>query len=123
MIIENSSDLIRAWKLLTLGDGTPVAEAELVNGNALVISPQSIALFRRPGDCVDPLAGGMVRNEALTEGLTLLPPFIEEHRAGFVGLTEGMALLIGLNDVRMYPNRNDALRNQNMICEMSLAVD
>ncbi len=123
MIIENSSDLIRAWKLLTLGDGTPVAEAELVNGNALVISPQSIALFRRPGDCVDPLAGGMVRNEAFTEGLTLLPPFIEEHRAGFVGLTEGMAMLIGLNDVRMYPNRNDALRNQNMICEMSLAVD
>ena len=123
MIIENSSDLIRAWKLLTLGDGNPVAEAELVNGNALVISPQSIALFRRPGDCVDPLAGGMVRNEALTEGLTLLPPFIEEHRAGFVGLTEGMALLIGLNDVRMYANRNDALRNQNMICEMSLAVD
>ena len=123
MIIENSSDLIRTWKLLTLADGTSVAEAELVNGNALVISPQSIALFRRPGDCVDPLSGGMVRNEALTEGLMLLPPFIEEHRAGFVGLTEGMALLIGLNDVRMYPNRNDALRNQNIICEMSLAVD
>ncbi|HCG79823.1 MAG TPA: hypothetical protein DE015_11540 [Oceanospirillales bacterium] len=123
MIIENSSDLIRDWKLLTLGDGTPVAEAELVNGNALVISPGSIALFRRPGDCTNPLAGGLVRSEALSEALLLQPPFIEEHRAGFVGLTDGLALLIGLNDVRMYPNRNDALRNQNMICELSLAVD
>ena len=123
MIIENSSDRIRDWKLLTLGDGTPVAEAELVNGNALVISPGSIALFRRPGDCTNPLAGGLVRSEALSEALLLQPPFIEEHRAGFVGLTDGLALLIGLNDVRMYPNRNDALRNQNMICELSLAVD
>ncbi len=123
MIIENSSDLIRDWQLLTLVDGTPVAEAELINGNALVISPGSIALFRRPGDCINPLAGGLVRSEALSEALELQSPFIEEHRAGFVSLTDGLALLIGLNDVRMYPNSNDALRNQNMICELSLAVD
>jgi len=123
MIIENTSDLIRQWTLLTLSDGSPVAEAELVNGNALVISPQAIALFRRPGDCINPLAGGMVRNEAFADGRMLQPPFIEEHRAGFVGLTDGLAMLIGLNDVRMYPSRDDALRNQNMICELSLALD
>ena len=101
MIIENTSDLIRQWTLLTLSDGSPVAEA----------------------DCINPLAGGMVRNEAFADGRMLQPPFIEEHRAGFVGLTDGLAMLIGLNDVRMYPSKDDALRNQNMICELSLAVD
>jgi len=123
MIIENSSDLIRTWQLVTLSDGSEVAEAELVNGAALVISPDTLALFRAPGDCNHPLRGGFLRSTTFDAEQAPEAPFIEEHRAGFVGLTGGGVLLIGLNEVRMYPGRDDALRNRNILCEMSLAPE
>ncbi|MEE2749616.1 MAG: hypothetical protein VX474_06540 [Pseudomonadota bacterium] len=122
MVIENSSDLIRQWQAVVLADGQSAAEAELINGNALVISDDGIALFSRPGDCVNPLSGGLIRHASFPDHISPpVAPFIDRHRAGFVGLTGGLALLIGLNDLRMYASANDALRNRDMLLELSLA--
>lgn len=122
MVIESSSDLIRSWHTVILADGRSAAEAELINGNALVISDDGIALFRKPNDCVNPLSGGLIRHAAFPANLPVpVSPFIERHRAGFVGLTGGLALLIGLNELRMYSNPEDALRNRDILLELSLA--
>ncbi|MEC8442662.1 MAG: hypothetical protein VXZ05_00505 [Pseudomonadota bacterium] len=124
MLIEHSSDLIRHIESQTLSNGVVVTEASLINDNALVISQDAIALYRRPGDCTHPLGKGFIRSEALPEDL--FPegcPEILTHKAGFAGLTGGVALLIGLNDVRVFLSPQDALKNANEICRMSLADD
>jgi len=123
MLIETTSDLIRSYSAVTLTDGREACEAVLINDNALVISADTLALFRRAGDCCNELAGGFLRSLNFSDGVTLEAPFIDEHRAGYVGLTNNAVLLIGLNDVRMYLNKADALRNQNCIGELSLAQD
>ncbi|MEK9711256.1 MAG: hypothetical protein VW258_01705 [Thalassolituus sp.] len=123
MLIETTSDLIRSYSAVTLADGREACEAVLINDNALVISADSIALFRRAGDCTSELSGGFMRSFDFSLNVQLDSPFILDHRAGYVGLSTGAVLLIGLNDVRMYPGKADALRNQNCIGELSLAQD
>lgn len=124
MLIENSSDLIASHQTLVLANGIQVHEAKLINGNALVIGPDSLSLYRRPGDCLDSLGKGFIRSVAFNEGFSLSgSPLLERHQAGFAGLCNGAALLIGLNDVRLFNSTNDALRNNDEICRLSLADD
>ena len=121
MIIQNSSDLISSHQALHLSNGTAVHEATLINGHALVISPDALALYRRPGDCQDALGRGFIRSMALPEGHILQgEPLLLEHKAGYVGLAGGYVLLIGLNDVRLFAGRDDALRNRNELLRLAL---
>lgn len=124
MVIENSSNLIAAHQALTLPNGIQVHEAELVNGNALVIGPDSLSLYRRPGDCLDSLGKGFIRSVTFDHDFTLSEyPFLQRHQAGFASLSGGAGLLIGLNDARLFRSANDALRNHGEICRLSLADD
>ncbi|MDF1762717.1 MAG: hypothetical protein P1U57_04840, partial [Oleibacter sp.] len=61
MIIENNSNLIAEEHTVHLLDGSPAHEAVLINTNALLISSNDLALFRRKGDFLDPLGNGFIR--------------------------------------------------------------
>jgi len=122
MIIQNSSDLIRHHQPQVLANGTPVHEAELINGHAVIIGHDSLSLYRRPGDCADPLGNGFIRSVSLPDNhrIPQEAPMLQEHRAGFAGLVGGYVLLIGLNDIRLFSSREDALRNRNELVRLAL---
>ncbi|WP_300428405.1 hypothetical protein [uncultured Thalassolituus sp.] len=122
MIIQNSSDLIRRHSRVELPSGVCAEEAELINGHALVIGRDSLSLYRRPGDCTDALGKGFIRSAGFPAGHTLPDSgnLLTEHRAGYAGLAGGYVLLIGLNDVRLFFGREDALRNHNELLRLAL---
>ncbi|UTW48977.1 hypothetical protein [Bacterioplanoides sp. SCSIO 12839] len=123
MLIENSSDLIQSVQPGSLSSGKRVDLAVLVNGQVLVISDDALALFVRPEDVGNELGNGLIRSVALPEAFCLPlenDRYLQEHRAGYVGLSDGRVLLITLNDVQMFPSKQDALRNQNEVTRMKL---
>lgn len=127
MLIESTSDLISALQEQQLPSGDWVHEASLMNGNALVVAADTLALFRRPGSCSDSLGNGFIRSVAIPAEFHLTPQagsracFICEHKAGYVGLTDERVLLITLNDVQLFPSKLSALKNQGEIVRLSLA--
>lgn len=121
MIIGNSSDLISALRHSEVS-GHTVAIATLINGTALVVAPDSMSLYRSADKVGDELGNGLIASLRLP--ITLSAPngvLIVEHKAGYVGLADGHVLLITLNDVQLFTNKNDALRNQHEIARLSLA--
>lgn len=127
MLIESTSDLIADLTVRQMPSGIWVQEAALVNGNALVIAADTLALYRRPGSCTDLLGNGFIRSIAIPESSQLQAAenqpgqYIAEHRAGYVGLHDGRVLLITLNDVQMFADKLSALQNKNEIVRLSLA--
>lgn len=122
MILQSSSDLIVSHEPVLLRSGEPAHEAELINGKILLISSNALALYQKKGDFLDPLGNGCIRTIALPpESHLSQSPFLLEHRAGYVGLSNGGVFLIGLNDIRLYTNSEDALKGQNELARMSLA--
>jgi len=123
MLIENSSDLIKCHQMVTLPSGEVAHEAELINGQALVLSRDGLAVYSRVGMVGDPLGNGLVRSIAIPEAFNLTlqnDAYIQEHRAGYVGLSGGKVCLITLNDVQLFPSKQDALRNQGEIVRIAL---
>lgn len=128
MLIESSSDLISHLASVTMPNGIAGHEATLINGNAVVVTHKELALFRKAGDCVDPLGNGFIRSVVIPRENHIATdadqsPFIVEHRAGYVGLADGQVLLITLNSIQMFPSKHAALRNENQIVELSLKSD
>ncbi len=128
MLIESTSDLISELQERQLPSGVWVHEASLMNGSALVIAQDTLALFRRPGSCGDSLGNGFIRSVSIPEEFCLTPisgsrgSYVCEHKAGYVGLTEDRVLLITLNDVQLFPDKLAALKNQGEIVRLSLAL-
>lgn len=122
MLIENSSDLIREVHQGRLASGKAVDLACLVNGQVLAISDDALALFARLDDVADELGNGLIRSVTIPEPFQLSHSdgYLQEHRAGYVGLSDGRVLLITLNDVQMFPSKQDALRNQGEITRIAL---
>lgn len=124
MLIETSSDLIRSVVSARTAAGVPVSAATLINDCVLTVSADGLSLFRSLKDISDPLGNGLLHAVSIPESFVMptdLVDYILDHRAGYVGLVEGKVLLIGLNDVRMFSNSSDALRNRNEIVRMPLA--
>lgn len=121
MLIEQSSNLIRETRPVTLVSGAEAEAAMLINHSVLVIASDAVAQFTSLEAVQDPLGNGLLQSVSLPEGFQLAgPPFIERHQAGYVGLKGGRALLIGLNDVRVFESAQDALRNHNEIARLPL---
>lgn len=122
MLIEESSNLIRKLYQITLASGQAAEAAMLVNGTVLVVTSDAIAQFSSVEAAQDPLGNGLMHSTALPDTVRLSgPPFIERHQAGYVGLNDGLALLIGLNDVRLFYSAQNALRNENEIVRLALS--
>lgn len=121
MIVGNSSDLIAALQHIHVNEQL-VAIATLINGTALVVAPDSMSLYRSVDKVGDELGNGLIASVRLPITLTAADGvLILEHKAGYVGLADGYVLLITLNDVQLFANKNDALRNQHEIVRLSLA--
>ncbi|WP_221801024.1 hypothetical protein [Oceanobacter mangrovi] len=102
--------------------GAPVDVATLINGCLLVIAADALALYREGADLRDPLGNGLIRSAVMPEicHMAAAGGFVQEYRAGYVGLANDLVLLIGLNDVRLFLNKQDALRNMNEQLRLSL---
>lgn len=124
MLIEESSNLIRECQRVTLASSQEAEAAMLINNTVLVVAEDALALFSSLEAVGDPLGNGFLGSVAIPEAHCLSGgyPYIATHRAGFVGLSDGKALLIGLNDVRLFAGPEDALRNHNEIVRLPLTV-
>ena len=121
MLIEQTSDLIRSHATVTLRSGELAEEIILINDQALLLSSDCMSLYRRASDWQDPLGNGHLRSADISEAYQLRDaPFVLRHKAGFAVLSNGCGLLIGLNDVRLYPDAPSALRCQNEITRLAL---
>lgn len=111
-----SSDIIESVHPEPLANGTPAERLQLRGGPVLVLTEQAIALYRDAQSPDDPLGNGLLALTELTgkDCLTMAGAgFVKEHRAGYIGLHDGKALLITPVAVQLFANREDALRNQN----------
>ena len=123
MLIENTSDLIRSVEPGQLPSGKRVDLAQLINGQVLAISDDALALFNRIEDVGDELGNGLKASVAIPDDY-ILPleqdRYLQEHKAGYVGLSGSRVLLITLNDVQLFPSKQDALANRNEITRLPL---
>ena len=122
MLSASSSDLIRATECRQLPQAGILEVLTLVNGTALVLAADSLSLYRSPQQVGDALGNGLVASVAIAP---LLVPreerFVQECRAGYVGLCDGRVLLISLNFVQLFGGKEDALHNRNEQARLSLA--
>jgi hypothetical protein len=124
MLLENSSDLIARLEHTQLANGEPVDLAHLINGQVLAVSSDALALYSRADSVQDALGNGLLSSVALPEGVRLSVQhdgFIQQYRAGYVGLSDDYVLLITLNDVQLFASKSDALRNQNELARLALS--
>jgi len=125
MLIENSSDIVLDSQLLTLEAGQKVETLSLINQQVLVLSENALSVYRSIESIQDPLGNGLLHSVAL-EGAAQLKQyddgrFMQMKKAGIVGLFDDKVILITPNDIQLFADRNDALRNQNELARLSLA--
>lgn len=123
MLIENSSDLIQSISQGSLASGKQADLAQLINGQVLAISDDALALFSRMEDVADELGNGLRASVMIPPAFQLSLEnnrYLQEHRAGYVGLSSNRVLLITLNDVQMFPSKQDALANRDEIVRLPL---
>ena len=122
MLSASSSDLIRTTECRQLPQAGAVEVLTLVNGTALVIAADSLSLYRSPQQVGDPLGNGLVASVAAAPALVPQQGrFVQEYRAGYVGLCDGRVLLISLNFVQLFGSKEDALHNRGEQARLSLA--
>ncbi|ASP38639.1 hypothetical protein CHH28_08090 [Bacterioplanes sanyensis] len=125
MLLQNSSDLIERQQRTRLANGDVVDLAWLINGQVLAVSANALALYSRAEAVHDELGNGLLASVAIPAELSLSLQdggYIQEHRAGYVGLSDQRVLLITLNDVQLFASKQDALRNQNERARLPLAA-
>lgn len=123
MLIENSSNLIESVQPGNLASGERADLAQLINGQVLVISADALALYSRMEAVSDELGNGLLNSVRIPDEFRLdieNDAYLQEHNAGYVGLSGDKVLLITLNDVQMFPSKTDALKNQNEIVRVAL---
>ncbi len=123
MIIEGSANLVNRLETLSL-QSQYVEALVLQNGRVIAISESAIALFKDFDTMQDPLGNSLLAIEAIPEAHQFecsASPWVSKHQAGFVEFSNGMGLLILPNDVRLYANRHDALKNHDAIVCLPLS--
>ncbi len=118
MILQGDSDIIQRCEWLPEGQ---MQHLLFRNGSVLVISSEALAYYKSVEAISDPLGNGLVELVELTSALQCGENgFVTEYHAGFVGLTNDRVLLITPNDIQLFTDKNDALRNQNEIARLQL---
>lgn len=121
MINPYSSDVVASHKSMTLRSGEPAQVLTLVNENALLVSRNSLVLYKSVTTVDDALGNGLIDSVSLPEEFLLAEKdgeFVTIYQAGFVGLQDDKAILITPNNVRLYPTKADALANKNQIVQL-----
>lgn len=115
--------LIRSLEHETLSNGDKVDLITLHGGQIIVLTRGSIAAYKNEASRNDPLGNGLI-------GLTPIPdPFllkagdngyVHTYRSGYLGLYEGMALIITPFRVSLFQNNDDALTGKNPLAYIDL---
>ncbi|MFG1497917.1 hypothetical protein ABMA57_14900 [Saccharospirillum sp. HFRX-1] len=116
MLFYGTSDIVTELESRPLNNGAPAERVHLKGGPVLVLSQGALALYKDAASPDDPLGNGLLALVELDEAHQLAPAgerFVTEHRAGYIGLADGQALLVTPAAIVLYANRDDALRNQN----------
>jgi len=124
MLIENSSDIVSNDQQLALQSGELVDALTLINSQILVLSENTLSVYRSLDSIQDPLGNGLLHTVALQGAAELVRGqdgrFMAMKKAGVVGLFDDKVILITPNDIQLFANRNDALRNQKELVRLSL---
>jgi len=124
MLIENSSDIVSNDQQLALHSGELVDALTLINSQILVLSENTLSVYRSLDSIQDPLGNGLLHTVALQGAAELVRGqdgrFMAMKKAGIVGLFDDKVILITPNDIQLFASRNDALRNQNELVRLSL---
>lgn len=123
MLIEHSSDLILSVHPGEMPSGQHVDLVVLVNHQVLVISADTLALYKNIESVGDELGNGFINSVAIPAEHHLQTRdgrFLQEHKAGYAGLSGGYALLIGLNTVQMFASKTDALHGHDEVACLPL---
>lgn len=122
MIIEVSSDLVARYEQVIINN-QPVDLLELINTYWVAITYDSLSLYSSRDAVGDALGNGLIHSVSIAKayGLNLKQgKFVQSYKAGYVELADYKALLIGLNDIQLFLNKEDALKNHNPLAKLSL---
>lgn len=122
MLFYGNSDIVTELESRPLNNGEPAERVHLNGGPVLVLSARALALYKDAQSPDDPLGNGLLALVELDEAHRLAPVgerFVTEHRAGYIGLADGQALLVTPAAIVLYANRDDALRNLNARARLS----
>jgi len=124
MILSGSSDIIKKCEYFATGTQARTQWLSFSNGLVLVLHQDFLALYKNAMVINDELGNGLMELVDLTgAGCLELSEqgFVSEYRAGFVGLKDDKVILITPNDIQLFANKADALRNQNELARLQLA--
>lgn len=124
MLNENSSNIIKAAEVITLTSGEKVEVLTLINDLVLVLAVQALSVYSTKEKIEDPLGNGLLHSVLLEGDAQLLSKdgdFMAMHKAGVIGLNDDKVILVTPNDIQLFADRGDALRNQNELARISLA--
>ena len=96
MLIENTSDIVKSSKLLTLKNGEQVEALELINSQILVLAENGLSLYKDIAAIEDPLANGLLHSASLADANRLKLErgrFMHMHRSGLIGLFDEKVIL------------------------------
>jgi len=122
MLLSNS-DIIQNRRLIELESGETAEALELRDGLTLILKPDAIALYRSLDAFFDPLGSGCMAYAELPREQQLTwsnNQIMQEHKAGYVGLSEGKVLLITPSHIRLYQSKHNALHHIDPIGELML---
>ena len=123
MISEHSSAIVKELRPNTSRSGEPVELLIFGNDLTLAISAHALAVYRHPDCFNDPLGNGLVRTVDLPDDAVLQVDngkLVAKIQSGCVDLHDGKILLILPNEIRLYPDRESALRNCNVLAQLPL---
>ncbi len=124
MILSGSSDIIVKCEYFESGRHAHTQWLSFANDLILVLNETFFALYKNEQAINDELGNGLVALADLPKNALLKTDkhgFVTEYRAGFVGLQDDKVILITPNDIQLFANKADALRNQNEIVRLKLA--
>ena len=96
---------------------------QLHNGLIIALSSNALTCYKNRQSIGDPLGNGLLSSTAIPANHLIhfeAERCIAQHRSGYVGLTDGKALLIAPFHIRLYPSNHDGLRGLNCIAELEL---
>ncbi len=124
MILSGNSDILVKCEFYPQGKHAGTQWLSFSNGLVLVLSETFLALYKNAGAIGDELGNGLqglvdLSGDACLEKST--QGFVSEFKAGFVGLKDDKVILITPNDIQLFSNKLNALRNQDELARLQLA--
>lgn len=124
MILSGNSDIIAQCEYFPEGIQANSQWLSFSNGLILVLHNDFLALYKNAQSIGDELGNGLMELVDLPMANHLVQGeqgFVSEYKAGFVGLMDDKVILITPNDIQLFTNKMDALRNQNELARLQLA--